>query len=225
MGRLSQLAYVSFWANPFVRIELLVGVRYTNFELDQRVKGNNRISSNFNVETMLPSIAAYVAIIVFVSVNIAAAISDFTSMKIRNELIIVLLLGYVIIAPLAGLSVETMLQSALIALCILVVSSILFGFGWIGGGDAKLAAATSLWLGSYLTQTYLVNAAIVGLFLTLAIIIARKSKWTILTRFSICSRFLKQGEGVPYGVALAVGALQTLPHSSWFMALVASPNY
>lgn len=166
---------------------------------------------------MLSSAAAYAALIILVSVNIAAAISDLTSMKIRNELIIVLLVSYVVIAPLAGISLETMLQSALIALCILIVSSIMFGFGWIGGGDAKLAAATSLWMGSYLTQTYLVNAAIIGLGLTVTIIVARNYRGIISERCPICSRILTKGEGVPYGVALALGALLTLPNSSWFL--------
>lgn len=174
---------------------------------------------------MLSSIAACVAIVVFVSVNIAAAISDFTAMKIRNELIVVLLISYVVIAPLAGFSVETMLQSALIALCIFVVSSILFVFGWVGGGDAKFATVTSLWLGSYLAQTYLMNTAIFGLVLTIAIIIARNSKFVTFARYPICARILTKGEGVPYGVALALGALQTLPQSSWFVALVTSPTY
>ena len=30
---------------------------------------------------------------------------------------------------------------------VLAVAFALFAFGWIGGGDAKLAAATALWLG------------------------------------------------------------------------------
>ena len=33
------------------------------------------------------------------------------------------------------------------AAAVLVVSFVFFARGWIGGGDAKLAAATALWLG------------------------------------------------------------------------------
>ena len=33
------------------------------------------------------------------------------------------------------------------ALAVLVVTFVFFSRGWIGGGDAKLAAATALWLG------------------------------------------------------------------------------
>ena len=43
---------------------------------------------------------------------------------------------------------------------VLVGAFAFFSFGWIGGGDAKLAAATSLWLGFGLTLPYLVYAAL-----------------------------------------------------------------
>lgn len=168
---------------------------------------------------MLSSIAAYAAIIVFVSVSLAAALSDLLSMKIRNELILALLISYIVIAPLAGVQLDTMLHSALIALCVFVVASILFGFGWIGGGDAKLAAVTSLWLGS-LTQVYIVNAAIIGLVVTLAIMIIRNFQTVLTPRWPLCRKLLTKGEGVPYGVALAAAGLMTFVKSSWLVLLL-----
>ena len=43
-------------------------------------------------------------------------------------------------------------------LAVLVVTFAFFARGWIGGGDAKLAAATALWLGFDQLMTYLIYA-------------------------------------------------------------------
>ena len=53
---------------------------------------------------------------------------------------------------------------------VLVVTFVMFSFGWIGGGDAKLAAATALWLGFAHLFDYLVYASVLGGALTLALI-------------------------------------------------------
>lgn len=164
---------------------------------------------------MLSSIAAHVAIIVFVSVNIVVAITDLKSMKIGNGLILVLLVSYLVCAPLAGLSFDAMATSGLMALCTLVVASILFGFGWIGGGDAKLVAVTSLWMGSYATHEYLVTAAIIGLGLTCAVMIARSYRTVLAPHWPLSAKILMKGEGVPYGVALAASALMTISNTFW----------
>ena len=53
---------------------------------------------------------------------------------------------------------------------VLVVAFGFFARGWIGGGDAKLAAATALWLGFDHLLAYLVYASLFGGVLTLALI-------------------------------------------------------
>ena len=44
----------------------------------------------------------------------------------------------------------------------LAVTFVFFARGWIGGGDAKLAAATALWLGFDYLMPYLLYASIFG---------------------------------------------------------------
>ena len=46
--------------------------------------------------------------------------------------------------------------------------------GWIGGGDAKLAAATALWFGFDFLLDYLVYASLFGGVLTLVLIQFRR---------------------------------------------------
>ena len=56
------------------------------------------------------------------------------------------------------------------AVTVLAVTFVFFARGWIGGGDAKLAAATALWLGFDHLVAYLLYASIFGGVLTLAMI-------------------------------------------------------
>ena len=53
---------------------------------------------------------------------------------------------------------------------VLAVGFALFSFGWIGGGDAKFAAAIALWLGWSNTLEFVATSAIFGGILTLAIL-------------------------------------------------------
>ena len=52
--------------------------------------------------------------------------------------------------------------------------SVFFSQGWIGGGDAKLAAATALWFGFAHLLDYLIYASLFGGVLTLVLIQFRK---------------------------------------------------
>ena len=56
------------------------------------------------------------------------------------------------------------------AALVLVDSLRLLRRGWIGGGDAKLAAATALWLGFDHLFDYLIYASLLGGALTLLIV-------------------------------------------------------
>ena len=67
-------------------------------------------------------------------------------MTVPNRLVLVLTAGFFILAPMVGLGwADIGLHVALAALALLVTFG-LFSKGWIGGGDAKLFAATCLWL-------------------------------------------------------------------------------
>src|SRR5256885_8253780 len=54
-------------------------------------------------------------------------------------------------------------------LAVLVVTFTFFARGWIGGGDAKLAAATALWLGFDQLLNYLTIASLLGGVFTLPV--------------------------------------------------------
>ena len=73
-----------------------------------------------------------------------------------------------------------MLLNISCGLVILAIAFVMFNFGWVGGGDAKLAAATALWLGWSAILDYGVMAAIYGGALTL--IISRRAHGALAGR-------------------------------------------
>ena len=103
---------------------------------------------------------------------------------------------------------------------VLVVAFICFTLGWIGGGDAKLAAVTVLWLGLGHLADYLVYASLLGGALTIALIQFRTMPMPqLLKGRQWAERLHRQDTGVPYGIALAVAALVVYPQTEWMTAL------
>ena len=99
---------------------------------------------------------------------------------------------------------------------VLVVSFGFFARGWIGGGDAKLAAATAIWLGFGYLMNYLVYASLLGGALTFLL---SSSAWCRCRGCSLVSSgrsgCIAQGGDIPYGIALAGAALLIYPETPW----------
>ena len=106
----------------------------------------------------------------FPAVMAFAAASDLFTMTIANRVSIILVAGFALLAALTGMGVSDLLSHVGAAAAVLAVVFTFFAFGWIGGGDAKLAAATALWFGFAHLVDYLFYASLFGGALTLAII-------------------------------------------------------
>jgi prepilin peptidase CpaA len=92
----------------------------------------------------------------------------------------------------------------------------MFAVGWIGGGDAKLFAVACLWLGWTGLPTFLMMTAVSGGVLAIALMNMR-TRW--LQPFfagapAWLNRLSTPDEAVPYGVAIAIGALAAFPQSA-----------
>ena len=99
---------------------------------------------------------------------------------------------------------------------ILVIAFVCFLRGWIGGGDAKLAAATALWFGFDYLMNYLLYASLLGGALTLLLIQFRTTPLPAFLAHQGWVQRLHQKDGdVPYGIALAIGALIVYPETPW----------
>jgi len=151
-----------------------------------------------------------------------AASSDLLTMRISNKLVLLLVAGFCILAVAINLPLQVFAMHATCALLVLAVGFALFALRWIGGGDAKLAAATTLWLGFGMTLPYLMYAAVLGGILTLLILALRRFPLTpFLARYRWLERLHDRKSGVPYGIALAAAGILTYTNSAVFLGLTA----
>ncbi|KQT44505.1 peptidase [Aureimonas sp. Leaf454] len=149
-----------------------------------------------------------------------AAFSDLVSMTIENRVSLLLVAGYVCIGVLAGFPIETMAAHAGVGLACLVLTFGMFAAGWMGGGDAKLMAASALWFGPTPDlMAYAVNASLLGGGLTLGLLAAR-SQILPVTGIDFIDHLLDHETGIPYGIALGAAGLVTFSSGGWMrMAL------
>jgi prepilin peptidase CpaA len=141
-------------------------------------------------------------------------------MKIPNRLSGILALGYFVAAALAGVSLAEMGLHALCGAGMLLVTFAMFNFGWIGGGDAKLAAATALWLGWTPLADYGLVSAVAGGALTIVILFARRLALpNVLASHAWIARLHNAKTGIPYGIALALGGLAVYPQTAFWSQL------
>ncbi|QTN19683.1 prepilin peptidase [Brevundimonas sp. AJA228-03] len=153
---------------------------------------------------------------------IVAGLSDLTTMKIPNWISGLLILGFFPSAFAVGLSPAEVGMNVAVAVGALLVGMGLFAGRIIGGGDAKLMAATCLWLGFGGAGTFLLYTGLFGGLLCLALIAARKS--VVLPAHAtpgwVATLMAPRGD-LPYGVAICAGALAAFPSSPLLLTYAA----
>lgn len=154
-------------------------------------------------------------LIVFPFCMAFAAISDMLSMTIANRIPVFLVATFAIVAPLTGMDWQAFGMHFATAGMVLAVTFGLFAVGAMGGGDAKLLAATSLWFGFGIELVeYLVTASFLGGMLTVALLSLRKSTFAAFMSNNMFLRHLADAKvGIPYGIALGIGGLMAFPSS------------
>jgi prepilin peptidase CpaA len=160
-----------------------------------------------------------IRLLLFPALMAFAASSDLLTMTISNRLSLALAGGFLLLTLITGMGLQAFGMHLAAAAVVLVVAFVFFSQGWIGGGDAKLAAATALWFGFDYLVDYLIYASLFGGALTLAIIQFRKLPLpAVLARQGWILRLHETGGGVPYGIALAAAALTVYPKTGWMPA-------
>ncbi|WP_269515386.1 A24 family peptidase [Brevundimonas subvibrioides] len=153
---------------------------------------------------------------------IVAGLSDLTTMKIPNWISGLLILGFFPSAFAVGLSPTEVGVNVAVAVGALLAGMGLFAGRIIGGGDAKLMAATCLWLGLGGAGMFLLYTGLFGGLLCMVLIAARKS--LILpagaTPGWVATLMAPKGD-LPYGVAICAGALAAFPSSPLLLMFAA----
>jgi len=167
-----------------------------------------------------------IILVVFPFCMLFAATSDLLSMTIANRVPLILVGTFVAVAPFTGMEMTAIGWHLLAAAIVLVVTFGLFAMGGMGGGDAKLLAATALWMGfGFPLMAYLLTAATLGGVLTILILMYRGSAFAMLTDRTLLFRNFASGtKGVPYAIALGSAGLAVYPTSPlmvWAIARLA----
>ena len=148
------------------------------------------------------------------------AASDLFTMTISNRVSLALIAGFLALALLGGMGLHDMLLHIGAGAAVLVVAFACFAMGWVGGGDAKVAAAAALWIGFGHLMNYLLYASLFGGALTLLLLQFRQ--WPLpypLAGQAWLNRLHDRQSGIPYGIALALGALMIYPETEWIRAV------
>jgi prepilin peptidase CpaA len=159
-------------------------------------------------------------LLLFPALMAFAAASDLFTMTISNRVSLLLAAGFVVLAVAGGMGFHDMLLLGAAGMVVLTVAFICFTMGWVGGGDAKVAAAAALWFGFAHLMGYLVYASLFGGALTLLLLQFRQ--WPLPYPLAGQAWLLKlhaKESGIPYGIALAIGALMIYPETEWVKAI------
>ena len=159
-------------------------------------------------------------LLLFPALMAFAAASDLFTMTISNRVSLALAAGFLVLALASGMEPSEILSHLGAGVGVLAASFVCFAFGWIGGGDAKVAAAAALWFGFGHLLNYLVYASLFGGALTLLLLQFRQ--WPLPYQLAGQAWLLKlhaKESGIPYGIALAIGALVVYPETDWIKAV------
>lgn len=157
-------------------------------------------------------------IIAFAALILAAAAFDIATMEIPDWISIALVALFPVAALAGGFSfAEAGFHAACGAMALLVVFA-MFHFGLMGGGDGKLIAAAAIWLGAIAMPSFIVWTTIAGGLLAIAALLARKAAPASAGHPAFLARLLRPQGGIPYAVAIAVGALAALPQTALYRA-------
>ena len=164
----------------------------------------------------LPSfLFSAIPICIFAPLVVFAAVRDAVSYIIPNWVSAALAVTFLPAALILHHGWDSQITNALIlGVVLLSVGMGMFALNWMGGGDAKLMAASSLWIGySHGLPLFVLFTGLAGGVLALGLITVRSA---FVRPFAAAGpawvgRLATPGAAAPYGVAIAIGALAAFP--------------
>ncbi len=159
------------------------------------------------------------ALLLFSSLMILAGAVDVMTLRIPQWLTLLIATAFFPLAVLSGMPSWLIMLHGTAGVVLLVFGFLLFAFGVVGSGDAKLLAAGGLWLGLPGSVAFLGFTALTGGVLAFMVGILFLLNVEANSAPERISRFLQAlRPDVPYGFALAAGAILALPFSWWMNA-------
>ena len=158
---------------------------------------------------MITVSTGHFVILCFAGLLCWAMVSDALTMKIPNRISIGIAALYPAWVLASGMPLQFVVVPVALAAGVLLAGFVAFDRGWIGGGDAKMLAAISLWSGlELLLPMLLVTTLAGGVMATAAILSEAMRRRLVLARGGeVNGPFLSSvvKSKIPYGVAIAIG--------------------
>jgi prepilin peptidase CpaA len=150
----------------------------------------------------------------FVFCIIYAMVSDYRKLKIPNFISIILIAAFFPFALIAGPAVA-LLPHLLVAGAVFVVLFASFAFGWLGGGDVKLASAVMLWAGPTHGVSFVLLFAVLGgvfalVLLSLRYMLSYNPGLESVAGLGRLSQWARNGL-CPYALPIGLAALLVAP--------------
>jgi prepilin peptidase CpaA len=169
----------------------------------------------------MPEIAI---LVLFPLLMIGAGIGDCLTYRIPNWLTGMIGVMFFPTALFAGMPIAEIGWHMLAAAIVLVVCFSLFCFGMFGGGDAKLLTVAGLWIGLSPLLLFAILVALFGGILALVM----KLWWVLKLQIDQAgveplSKRVKASIQLPYGIAIAAGAVIAFA-DSWIYAALSGPG-
>lgn len=153
-----------------------------------------------------------------IALFVTAAYGDVKTLRIPNSLVIaVAVLGLARLIVIGDLSFA--FYTVGVSLLVFIVTFLLFWRGFVGGGDAKLLTAAALLIGYHDLLNFLVLMSLCGALVSLAVLATRYRPLSIRGALVSVAVLVDGSSGqsqpklqlaVPYGAAIAAGAIVTL---------------
>jgi prepilin peptidase CpaA len=157
----------------------------------------------------------------FPTLVVAAAIGDVLTMRIPNWLNAATALSVLPMALLAGMPLDVAQWHLLGGAVLLVFGFALFARGFIGGGDAKLMAAVGLWIGWSALLPFVIVMTLAGGALAILYKVGQLVRTDIEVRdVAWLKRVIRADLQLPYGIAIATGALWVYSATWWMKGLI-----
>jgi prepilin peptidase CpaA len=142
--------------------------------------------------------------LILLALLVLAAVEDAVRLRISNLIVLLTIVAAVAAAVIGGLQ-SSLWQNFAVFAFLLLIGTPVFAAGKLGGGDVKLLAAAGLWFDIRGAATMLVAVMLAGGVLAIIVLVLRALSWSEAARRRAV--ILRPKGGIPYGVAIAAGAL------------------
>ena len=150
---------------------------------------------------------------VFALPLLLAAYTDYASMRIPNWVCSAMMAGFFLTLPFTWGGFAWFAEHLAVGGVFFAFGLAVWSLGLLGGGDAKLMAATGLWFGWADTLPYILYTSLFGAVIGLALLFSPKILPQAVLSSTVGTRLFQGGKDMPYALALAGGALFVWPVS------------